>query len=239
MSIAEDRVENKLNIQTKDFTGLQSQQFRTPRTRLENIVIDISSHNGTVNWDKIKNDGQIYGVILRVAAGSYSVDSKLEENVKALNRLNMPYGVYIYSYAEDQEGTVPDLGTYHEAKLEALRLVKAIKDYNINPVLGIYYDLEVWENKRNSHWTSKEYEKLINNFHEIMVANGYEDWKIYANLSMANSNLYPWRDRITWIAQWNNTCTYTSFYNLWQYTSEGHVDGVPSENVDMNIYYLD
>ena len=238
MSISEDRVENRLNILVKDYTGVESQQFKVQKTRLENIVIDISSHNGTIDWDKIKNDGQIYGVILRVAAGYYYTDSKLEENVKALNRLKIPYGVYIYSYAEDQNGEAPDLGTGHEARLEALRLVTAIKNYNINPTLGIYYDLEVWENKRNKNWTSAEYEILINNFHQAMVENGYGDWKIYANLSMANSSLYPWRERITWIAQWNTYCTYTSFYNLWQYTSDGHVDGV-NTRVDMNIYYID
>lgn len=238
MSISENRVENKLNIQTADYDNLESQIFRISKTRLENIVIDISSHNGTVDWDRIKNDGQVYGVILRVAAGSYSIDSKLEQNVSALNRLKIPYGIYIYSYAEDQVGTVPDLGTSHEAKLEALRMVNAIKNFNINPTLGIYYDLEVWENGNNSNWTSANYEPLINNFHEVMNENGYGDWKIYANLSMANSSLYPWRERITWIAQWNDHCTYTSFYNLWQYTSDGHVDGV-NTRVDMNIYYID
>lgn len=239
MSISENRVNNNLNIQTSNYENLDSQKFKISKTRLENIVIDISSHNGTVDWDRIKNEGQIYGVILRVAAGSYYTDSKLEENVNALNRLNMPYGIYIYSYAEDQMGTVPDLGTFHEAQLEALRLVTSIKKYNINPTLGIYYDLEVWENKNNAYWTSANYEPLINNFHKIMSENGYGDWKIYANLSMANSSLYPWRDRITWIAQWSDHCTYTSFYNLWQYTSDGQVDGVPSERVDMNMYYID
>lgn len=238
LSIAEERADNKINILVKPLSESQSQQFRIHKTRLENIVIDISAHNGVVDWDKIKNDGQVYGVILRVAAGSYYIDSKLETNVNALNRLNIPYGVYLYSYAEDQIGTVPGLGTDYEAKLEALRLVTAIKNYNINPTLGIYYDLEVWENKRNINWTSSDYEKLINKFHEVMTAYGYGDWKIYANLSMANSNLYPWRDRITWIAQWNDRCTYTSFYNLWQYTSDGYVDGVPTK-VDMNIYYFD
>ena len=71
-----------------------------------------------------------------------------------------------------------------------------------------------------------------------MVENGYPNWRIYANLSMANSNLSPWRDRITWIAQWNDHCTYQSYYNIWQYTSNGSVPGI-NGRVDMNIYFID
>ena len=55
---------------------------------------------------------------------------------------------------------------------------------------------------------------------------------------MANSVLKPWQNKITWIAQWNNTCTYQSYYNVWQYTSKGTIPGI-NGNVDLNIYFID
>ena len=47
--------------------------------------------------------------------------------IKALNRLKIPYGVYLYSYAENQQGTVSGLGTAYEAELDAKRIVREIK----------------------------------------------------------------------------------------------------------------
>ena len=41
------------------------------------------------------------------------------------------------------------------------------------------------------------------------------------------------RSDSVWVAQYNNTCTYTGKYDFWQYTSQGSVPGI-SGNVDMN-----
>ena len=61
-------------------------------------VLDISAHNGVVDWKKVSESG-IYGVILRVAASSIYRDSKLKENVAGCKKYGIPYGIYIYSYA--------------------------------------------------------------------------------------------------------------------------------------------
>ena len=224
--------------QTNNYSGDKSQRFTFSKTRLENLVIDVSEHQGDIDWNTVKNNSGIYGVILRVAAGSAKADKKLEQNVKELNRLKIPYGIYIYSYAEDQIGTVLDLGTYHEAQLEALRIVKAIKDYNLNPTLGIYYDLEVWENGKNKNWSSAQYAVLIDNFNSIMSSYGYGDWKIYTSLSMANTTLSQWQNRITWIAEWRNSCSYKNYYKMWQFSSDGSIPGI-NNRVDLNYYYFD
>ena len=90
-------------------------------------VIDVSAHQGKIDWEMVKSQGDIDGVILRVAAGSANIDSQFKRNVSELNRLQIPYGLYIYSYAEDMISTVPDLGTMHEAELEAMRVIKSIR----------------------------------------------------------------------------------------------------------------
>ena len=230
---------NTGNATANTYSNNSNQKFRLQKTRLENLVIDVSAHNGNIDWNNVKANAGIYGVIVRIAAGSQYEDSKLAYNISELKKLGIPYGIYIYSYAENQNGTVNELGgTYHEAQLEALRVISAIKKYDLNPTLGIYYDLEVWENGGNKNWNSTDYSHLIDNFNSVMDTNGYPDWKIYANLSMANSSLKPWQNRITWIAQWNDTCTYQSYYNVWQYTSKGTIPGIDGY-VDLNIYFID
>ena len=71
-----------------------------------------------------------------------------------------------------------------------------------------------------------------------MNSNGYDYVGIYANLNWFNNKLNDSRlDKYPkWIAQWNDECTYKKEYDMWQYTSDGQVDGI-NGRVDMNKYY--
>ena len=201
-------------------------------------VIDVSAHQGEIDWDTVKAQGDVDGVILRVAAGSASIDSQFKRNVQELNRLGIPYGVYIYSYAEDQMGTVTDLGTMHEAELEAMRLIKSLKEAGANLSYPIFYDLEVWESGRNSKWNAGNYEPLIRRFDNIMIQNGYPNWQIYSNKSWAETALNtPYiKEKITWIAQYNHYCTYDGNYSGWQYSSTETIPGIQG-NVDVSVWF--
>ena len=205
-------------------------------------VIDVSSHQGDIDWDTVKNTG-IDGVIVRVAAGSSAVDSKLKRNTDALKRLNIPYGLYIYSYAENQTSTVTGLTTAHEGALEAYRMVKAIEDYNLNPRLPIYYDLEHWDySTANHYWTANDYEPIIYNFNRVMTEKGYGNWKIYTNKSLAESSLGRWKSKVDWVAQLNHHCTYSGSYSGWQYSFTEHIEGIRNEkgqyiNTDASVWF--
>lgn len=205
-------------------------------------VIDVSSHQEDIDWDTVKNTG-IDGVIVRVAAGSSAVDSKLKRNTDALKRLNIPYGLYIYSYAENQTSTVTGLTTAHEGALEAYRMVKAIEDYNLNPRLPIYYDLEHWDySTANHYWTANDYEPIIYNFNRVMTEKGYGNWKIYTNKSLAESSLGRWKSKVDWVAQLNHHCTYSGSYSGWQYSFTEHIEGIRNEkgqyiNTDASVWF--
>lgn len=41
-----------------------------------------------------------------------------------------------------------------------------------------------------------------------------------------------------WIAQWSSKCTYSGQYGIWQYSSDGSVNGI-SGSVDMDMSYVD
>lgn len=198
-------------------------------------VIDVSSHQGKIDWDTVKKYGNIDGVILRISAGSAYVDSQFARNVSELNRLGIPYGVYIYSYAENQVGTVSDLGTAHEGALEAKRIIKAFKDYNVKLSLPIFYDLEVWENKKNLSWNNDNYAPIIKSFSDTMSAAGYS-YKIYTNKVWAESALSNYKNMISWIAQYNHFCTYNGDYMAWQYSSNEIVPGI-NGGVDVSVWF--
>ena len=220
---------NFVNIQVGEFTGAENQKFKITKTRLENVVIDVSAHNGNIDWATVKRDSGIYGVIVRISAAAQNEDSKLATNITALKQYNIPYGIYIYSYAENY-----DEGVYYGNWTNQI-----INKYNLNPTLGIYLDLEnsdsYNENILNSPIGTAIYTEIVKGY-VSKVPNA----RIYANLNYADGILNtPYlRSKLTWIAQWGSKCDYTEYYNLWQYTSKGSVPGI-NGNVDMSYYYID
>lgn len=66
-------------------------------------VIDVSYYQKDVDWDLFARDSDCYGVILRL--GYYqTLDKKFERNISELKRLNIPYGIYLFSYASTLSG---------------------------------------------------------------------------------------------------------------------------------------
>ena len=220
---------NDANVQVNTFTGAENQKFKITKTRLENIVIDVSAHNGNIDWATVKRDSGIYGVIVRISAAAQNEDSKLATNVAALKQYNIPYGIYIYSYAENY-----DEGVYYGNWTNQI-----INKYNLNPTLGIYLDLE-----NSDSYNQNILNSPIGTAIYTDITKGYvskvPNARIYANLNYANGILNtPYlRSKLTWIAQWGSKCDYTEYYNLWQYTSKGSVPGI-NGNVDMSYYYID
>jgi lysozyme len=195
----------------------------------ENVkkVIDISAHNKSIDWKKVKNEGLVDGVILRIAAGCEKEDSYFEQNIKALKELNIPYGIYIYSYAEN----------YYEGGLYADFTLTMINKYNLNPTLGIYFDLE--SNSVTNYMGTTHYEQVVRGYFDRMASAGYGSmtniytYKYYAESALNTDYM---RNLITWIAQYNHYCTYTGSYKGWQYSSTEYVPGIDG-NVDVSVFW--
>ena len=62
--------------------------------------IDVSTYQGVIDWTKAKN--KIDFAVLRVGYGSdikSQDDARFERNATECERLNIPFAVYLYSYA--------------------------------------------------------------------------------------------------------------------------------------------
>ena len=191
-------------------------------------IIDVSTHQKQINWDQVKAQGLVDGVIVRVGYGSFYEDEWLAYNISELKRLGIPYGIYIFSYAEN--------GT--EAYNEANGVLNMIQKYSLNPTLGIYYDIEDWDlGYANSNNISVGmYDTIITTFINRMKENGYTSY-VYTNLSYTRNRLSSaMKQYVRWIAQYNHTCNYDGEYFMWQYSSTERVDGI-STNVDSNVWF--
>ena len=192
------------------------------------LGIDVSKHNGEVNWDAVKNTG-IQFAMIRVGYGddlSNQDDTQAVRNMQECERLGIPYGVYLYSYAMNTDGAA------ESAVSEANHVKRMIAGHN--PELGIWYDIE--DDCQNS-LSNEQLADIAVRFLEEMRPCGY-DLGIYANLNFWNSRLNSERldGYKRWVAQWADECTYNGTYHFWQYTSKGIVDGIAG-NVDMDIWY--
>lgn len=189
--------------------------------------IDVSVWQGDIDWDKVKADG-IDFAILRCGYGSNLTDqddSKFARNVAECERVGMPYGVYLFSYAQ----------TVEAAKSEAAHVLRLIKGHKLQ--YPVYYDLE------DSKTTGKCSKDLILKMAKAFVAAiEAEDYVagIYANKYWNTTYLTDawYNTKPRWVAQYNSKCTFTGEYGMWQYTSSGTVSGIKGK-VDMNYCYVD
>lgn len=191
--------------------------------------IDVSHHNGKIDWEKVKNAGIDYAII-RCGYGQDMIsqdDKMFEYNITECERLGIPYGIYIYSYA---------LNVNHVLS-EADHVLRLIKGHN--PKFGIWLDLEDDDYKLNNGMpTNEQFVEMAIKFCDKIKANGYNNAGIYANIYWLDYKLNDSRlDKYKkWVAQWTGSCTYNKPYQMWQYTDNGSVNGITG-NVDMNIYY--
>ena len=185
-------------------------------------VIDVSYHNGTIDWTKAKD--AIAGAVIRCGFGSdFEVqdDTKWNEYTRECERLNIPYATYLYSYATS------NAMARSEAK-HALRLVKGHK-----PSV-IYFDSEAKGTERVARETA-------NTFIAAIRAAGYKAG-LYSYRSWYNSYLKGIDCDSLWIAQYgtNNGKPQTkpdvAGMDMWQYTSVGKIPG-SNHNTDLNIMY--
>ena len=194
---------------------------------MEKFLIDVSEHQGVINWEQAK--GHIDGAILRCGYGmdiASQDDKQWARNVAECERLGIPFGVYIYSYATNTD----------RAKSEAQHVLRLIQGHKLS--YPVYFDMEE---------PGTEGAAVANAiaFGDVIEAAGY--WcGVYYNRNWHNNVIKGQLDRFTrWGAGYgtNNGQKQDNYKpgfgeDIWQYSSKGSVPGVPG-NVDVNVCYRD
>ena len=180
------------------------------------MVIDVSIHNGFIDWSKVKSSG-VEGAIIRVGYGrdmTKQDDARFKANIEGALAQGLRVGVYIYSYAKNDDS----------ARSEAQHVLRLIAPYKEKLTLPVYYDLE----EPGTENGAKERAIIFGN---IIEKAGL--WcGIYASLSWWQTYLSG-LDRFTkWVAAWGsnngkpNAKPNIQGLDLWQYTSKGKVEGI-------------
>ena len=188
--------------------------------------IDVSKHNGDIDWEKVKADGVDFAFIRVGYRGSSNgglvLDEYFEKNVKGALKNDIDVGVYFFTQAIDPK----------EAIEEADFVLDAIEPYNIT--YPVVWDIENLEG-RTDDVTAKERTDAAIAFLDRVEGAGYKPM-LYGNLM---SMLYMMEtERIEgydkWFAYYHFPDYYPYDYSIWQYSSKGSVDGIKGD-VDLNI----
>lgn len=164
--------------------------------------IDISEHNGVIDWRKVAASGIDFAVI-RAGLG-YKSDARFEENIQGASRVGIAVCVYWFSYALDVNGAVK----------EADFCAKVIAPYGkqIQVYYDFEYDTERYAAERNVQYNKRLRTDIIKAFCDRMIRHGYRcgvyinvDYLAYRTIR-AELSKYP-----LWLAAWTTKTAVASF----------------------------
>lgn len=193
---------------------------------MEWLGIDVSQWQGSkIDFKKVKAAGVKF-VIIRAGFGKYSSqkDPTFEDNYKKAKAAGLNVGAYWYSYAK----------TLDDAKEEATACISVIKGKTFE--MPIYFDLE----EQSQFARGKTFcSNLVKTFCSAMEAAGY--WTgLYISRSPMQAYITDevYNKYSLWLAEYGPKCNYEKYYGMWQYTSNGKINGIAG-NVDLDKCYED
>ena len=227
-----------LTKNTYDFTNMSEtanlRKYTDNGKKISYVGVDISKHNGTVNFRSMKAAGIDY-VMIRLGARGYStgqlsLDDNFVENIEDAIDAGLDIGVYFYSQAV----------TLEEATQEANFVVQNLAPYKEHINYPVAFDMEsVPNDKARIDGLSREDKTSISAaFLSGMQAAGYipmlygnKEWLI-KNIDLAQLQNYD-----VWLSESEDIPDYPYQYTMWQYTTTGVLNGVTGD-ANLNICFV-
>lgn len=194
--------------------------------------IDVSSHQGSIDWPQAAEAGVEFAMI-RVGYRGYDlgdlhIDSQADVNYREAGEAGLQRGVYIYSQAVSPEEAV-----------EEANFVLEFLDGRV-PELPVVFD---WEYVRRDARTGACSRECVTDcalaFCQTIAQAGLKPM-VYFNQDLAGTRLelaaisgYDF-----WLAQYGTALTYPVEVSMWQYSDKGTVPGITGA-VDLDLLFLD
>ena len=199
------------------------------------IGINVTDKKGDIDWEQVAASGVDFAMI-RVGfreqiKGRIQPDPKFRQNMEGAKAAGLPVGVYFFSQA------VSDA----EAGAEAQFVLEQIRDYSIAYPIAIYWKYAVNEdgtqdpNSRSVRCNGEQVTGFTETFCKKIKAAGFTPCYL-ASKSMAYDSLHLSRlsNFEFWYAEYKPQPSFYYNFQMWQYTEEAQVPGVP-EKVPVTI----
>lgn len=233
------KTEDEIDVKAED-TRKNSAREDSDNTEIKNrhttdqtqqFGIDVSKWQGDIDWDKVKKAGVEF-VMIRAGyrgskTGALVEDPNFLVNIRGAKRAGLKVGVYFFTQAVNEV----------EAVEEASMVIALCDGYDLDYPVVIDSEGAGGEGRADSLDVETR-TKVCAAFCETIENAGYEAG-VYASRSWYNANLEvnDLDDYRIWLAEYRSTPLYGGYYDMWQYTSKGKIDGIEG-NVDLNISYM-
>lgn len=227
-----------LKKNTYDFTNLEEKaglrRYMENGKKISYVGVDLSKQNGDVNFNSLKAAGVDY-VMIRLggrgySTGQISLDENFKKNIEGAAAAGLDIGVYFYSQAISQE----------EALQEVNFVIQNLEPYRASVKYPIAFDMEFVANDtaRIDSLSKDEKTNIATSFLESVKAAGYvpmlygdKEWLI-KEIDLARLQSYD-----VWLVQEQELPDYPYQFTMWQYSTEGVVNGVTGD-ANLNISFV-
>jgi len=199
--------------------------------------IDVSAHQGSVDWEAVAESGIKYAIIRAVtwsnSEGYYIIDPYFEQNVRNAKSNGLLVGAYLYSYAFSESEISEEVFFFHNsAEMQRLRKDGIVLDL---PVFIDYEDPLILQNTSSNSQRTNIVRYGMTLLDQLGYSTGFYTYDYFArNYMDAQALINEGYD--FWVANFNGTNSFEGQAEIWQYTSTGSVPGVTG-NVDRNRFY--
>ncbi len=193
--------------------------------------IDVSAHQGPIDWAKVKADGIEYAMI-RVGYRGYtkgdtSLDELFYENVAGARANGIDVGVYFFSQAIDRD----------EAVEEAEIVLRAIEGLDISYPVVFDWEAIPQAEARTDGMDPKVLTGCARAFCRTIEQAGYTAGVYFNQIyGYEHYNLVALEEYVLWLAQYADRPDFRYGFQMWQYSCTGAVDGIDSV-VDLNLSF--
>ncbi len=199
--------------------------------------IDISEHNGNIDWQKVKNSGIDFAII-RAGYGINVVqkDSNFDRNITLAHRNGIAVGVYWSSHATNVDTIIKEAET-------CVSVIRRYKNIITMPVcLRFDNDSLNYAKVRNITIDKDIINDFIKHFYIVIKREGLtfayfankDTMQIIGSNNLLNENL--WFSSCDNLQESSNSVIPRYNMGLWQYSTNGRVNGI-NGNVSMNIAF--
>ena len=195
--------------------------------------MDVSSFQGEINWQRVKDSGIRFAMI-RLGyrgygkAGNMVEDEYARRNLEGARKAGLEVGAYFFSQATSID----------EVDDEIFFFMQTLGDFELT--MPIVLDWEyISDTARTANVDARTLTDMQKHFCKTMVDFGYSPM-VYFNWHLADNTLYlhELEDYPFWLAFYQNRMTYPFRVEMWQYTCTGRVPGIAGD-VDINVYMPD
>ena len=220
-------IQKKSNSSTKTSTIPFKSLYNEYKNDKTKIGIDVSRWQGDIDFEKVKQEGVEF-VFIKVGGqngidGDYYIDPKFKRNIEGFTQVDIPVGLYFYSYANSEKKAYED----------ALWVMEQIKDYHIT--LPIAFDWENWGSFNKFHISFNTLTKMAKKFVNTLESKGYKGM-LYSSKNYLEQ-IWLKNSLPIWLAHYTSKTDYGGEYKCWQRTSSAKISGITVNTVDVDICY--